>query len=491
MKISIKTKLVLIFAFLILVLLISSILLSKVYLGKYYILRNKQELIKLSKEIGNDLKKNRQEIKKEMQEKYNVKVETLRLNQVKKIEEKYKENERRDRRNNFVRRLPKGESYLFIKDINKEDFEKLDRGETIIKTLEPFFAKNKFIILTRKLNANELIIMSKALFPINQSAKIASSFFVISSLFTLIVGMILIIILSPKITKPILKLNKIAQKMTKFDFSQKSDIKSGDEIEELGNDINLLSFELERKINELSFANEKLKEDIEKEREIEIKRKEFISNISHELKTPIAIIGGYAEGLKDNVIEDEESKLFYAETIMDETKNMTRLVKELLELSKLDSEGEKLKIEKFDIIEMASEMVEKYTYVVDKTGIRFKIENENEKIYLKADRDKIKKVLNNYISNAIKNVNENGEIKIRVKKEKEIIRVEVENTGSFIPEDKFEDIWIPFYKMDTSRNREKGGTGLGLAIVKSIIVKHKGKVGIRNIDNGIKFWFEI
>ena len=491
MKISIKKKLILIFISLILILVGSSIVISKIYLGKYYILKNEQALEKVSKNIEKNLKYNKKELKKQMQEKYNIKLEIIKLNQIKKIEKNILEDNKKRRMDNFLKRLPKREIYLFLKEITKEEFEKLDNGKEIIKILEPNFAKNKFIILTRKLNENELLILSKALFPINQSVKIASDFFAMSSIFTIIIGTLLIIIFSSKITNPILKLNKITKKMTKFDFTEKSDIKSGDEIGELGKNINKLSFELEQKITELSLANRELKADIEKERQIEIKRKEFISNISHELKTPISIIGGYAEGLKDNVVDDEAGKIFYAETIIDETRTMGNLVKELLEFSKLDSDGEKLNIERFEIGPLIKEIVDKYKYLEEKMKIQFEINANKEKIWMEADQDKIKKVLNNYISNAIKNVNENGEIKIFIIQGNNKIRIEVENTGSFIPENKFKEIWTPFYKMDTSRNREKGGTGLGLAIVKSIIEKHKGRVGIENLKGKISFWFEL
>ena len=228
---------------------------------------------------------------------------------------------------------------------------------------------------------------------------------------------------------------------------------------------------------------------------VETLRTDFIANVSHELKTPIALIEGYSEGLLENVNSDEESRKFYAEVILDEANKMDKLVKRLLELMKLEYEDRKFNDTKFDIVELINEVIRNSQVMLKEHKIEVEF-NQDTPVYVFADDFYIEQVITNYFTNAIKNNTEVGgqkRIKISIKKGKEPgkMRVTVFNTGKKIDEENLNRIWTRFYKVDESRNRSKGGTGIGLALVKAIMTKYKSQYGVTNKKDGVEFYFEI
>ena len=224
-------------------------------------------------------------------------------------------------------------------------------------------------------------------------------------------------------------------------------------------------------------------------------RKSFISDVSHELKTPIALIQGYSEGLLENVNTDEESRRFYAEVILDETNKMDRLVKQLLELMKLEYGKRNFNDKEFNIVEAEAEVIRKSKVMLEEKDVQVQID-ENEEINVMADDFYIEQVITNYITNAIKHVKEvDGEkyIKIenRVNREKGKVRITVFNTGDNIKEEHLTKIWNRFYKVDESRNRDDGGTGIGLSFVKAIMMNYGNSYGVINRENGVEFYFDL
>ena len=302
--------------------------------------------------------------------------------------------------------------------------------------------------------------------------------------------------MSKKFTAPILQLNDIANKMAKLDFSKKyQTTDTEDEINELGCSINTMSDKLEITIKQLRENNIELEKDIEEKSKIDEMRKQFISDVSHELKTPIALIQGYAEGLVEDVNTDEESRKYYAEVILDESNKMDKLVKQLLELMKLEYENRDFNNQKFNIVELIAEVIRKYKVMAEEKQIDI-IFSEKEAVYVYADEFYIEEVLTNYFTNAIKHceeVNGQKQIEINLQKVEENgkIRISVLNTGKNIPEKDLERVWGRFYKVDSSRNREDGGTGIGLAIVKAIMNNYQNKYGVINKENGVMFYFEL
>ena len=252
----------------------------------------------------------------------------------------------------------------------------------------------------------------------------------------------------------------------------------------------MLSEQLETKISELKSANNELKGDIEKKERIDEMRKEFLSNVSHELKTPIALIQGYAEGLKDNISEDQESREFYCDVIIDEAAKMNHMVKKLLTLNQIEFGNGQVEFERFDITALLRS-------VLNATNIMFRQKEvtldfpEYDPVYVWGDEYRIEEVITNYISNALNHVEQAGRISVRLKLLEGRVRVSVFNTGQPIPEEDIDLIWEKFYKVDKARTREYGGNGIGLSIVKAIMNSINQACGVKNWENGVEFWFEL
>lgn len=315
-------------------------------------------------------------------------------------------------------------------------------------------------------------------------------------LLTAIFGSIVVFFIVRSYTKPIEELEKVAQNIAKLDFSQKYRVRgTGDEIDNLGISINKLSQEFEDTLKKMRKVNNDLEKDIENKSKIDEMRKQFISDVSHELKTPISLIQGYAEGLVENVNTDEENKNFYAEVILDEANKMDKLVKRLLELIKLEYEDKDFNDNNFDISELIGEVIRISKVKLDEENIEV-IFDEQDPVYVFADDFYIEQVVTNYFTNAMKNVSEvNGKkqiiINIEKSEERGKVRISVFNTGKHIPEDYIDRIWNRFYKIDESRDRSKGGTGIGLSIVKAIMSKYDNKYGVQNVKDGVEFYFEL
>lgn len=378
---------------------------------------------------------------------------------------------------------------------NKSDIMYSKDGNSIRKI------KNKvngitYVLMEATLdNGNNLYIRLPTT-PIQDSVNISNSSIYAIGLATIILGGIAIVFITERFTKPIEELNDIANEMSNLNFKRKYRIHdTQDEIDELGKSINTLSDKLEDTIHQLKLSNAELEKDIENKSKIDEMRKQFISDVSHELKTPIALIQGYAEGLVDGVITDEENKKFYQEVILDEANKMDKLVKRLLELMKLEYEDRKFNDTKFDIVELIHEVIKNSKVVIEEKNIEIEFK-ETVPTYVFADDFYIEQVVTNYFTNALKNVLEIGgkkKIKISIKQAKDDskLRISVYNTGNKIDEENLNRIWTRFYKVDESRDRSKGGTGIGLALVKAIMTKYNSAYGVINKKDGVEFFFEI
>lgn len=365
--------------------------------------------------------------------------------------------------------------------------EDLPAGGSLVEVIIDPRLKTEFLTLAARLYNGEFLILSSPVAAINESTAIANRFFMFTGLLTVLLGGVAVFFLARRFTKPILELNEIARQMSKLDFSRKYQVQSEDEIGQLGSNINSLSDQLDKAISELTEANARLQEDIERERRIDRMRKEFISNVSHELKTPIALIQGYAEGLKLNISENQADRDFYCDVIMDETGKMNRLVRDLLDLSQIESGYFKLERTDFDISSLIDHVLEKFRPLLQDKGIKVeKLEN----VVVNGDIGRIEQILVNYLNNAINHVDENKTIKITVSERQGKVRVAVFNSGRPIPEAALEKIWTSFYKVDKARTRAYGGTGLGLSVVRAIQELHNNAFGVENKAGGVVFWFE-
>ncbi len=391
-----------------------------------------------------------------------------------------------------------------LKDRDQSLENKLGKSTDVIYTSDKMIIKKSsdrknglnFILMSAMLDNGYYLYIRTPITSIKESVKISNNFLYLIGGFAILMGAIVVMFISKKFTEPILELNNIAQKMSRLDFSHKYRIKDADdEINNLGKSINIMSDKLERTIRQLKITNIELEKDIEEKSKIDEMRKQFISDVSHELKTPIALIQGYSEGLLENVNNDEESRKFYAEVILDESNKMDKLVKQLLELMKLEYGKREFNNEKFDIVELIKEVVRRSQVMADEKKIKVEIQSK-EPIYVYADEFYIEQVVTNYFTNAVKHAEEiNGEksiiIQTKANIEKNKVRISVYNTGNNIDEENLNRIWKRFYKVDASRNREDGGTGIGLSIVKAIMNNYGNDYGVINRENGVEFYFDL
>lgn len=348
----------------------------------------------------------------------------------------------------------------------------------------------RFLNLAARLHNGDYLWLGTPLAEIQDSAAIANRFALLTGLLSIIVGGIMIFFFARKFTQPILELNQMAQDMARLEFSGKYRGDNRDEIGELGQSINSLSEQLGRSITELREANSHLEQENEHRRKIDEMRKEFISNVSHELKTPLALVQGYAEGLELNIAGDEKEKDYYCHVIRDETEKMDRLVRTLLDLSEIDSGYYRLEKERLDLAEMMGRVLGKYKLMLGEKGINLEY-RAAEGAFVFADATRIEQVINNFLSNAMEHMDEGKRLKITVEKREASVRLAVFNSGLPIPEDALEQIWGSFFKVDKARTRSYGGTGLGLSIVRAIIDLHQGSYGVQNFSDGVEFWVEL
>ena len=353
-----------------------------------------------------------------------------------------------------------------------------------------------YILLSATLDNGYLLYVRLPITLIQESVRISNNFLYLMAAFAILIAAVIVTYVSKRFTEPIMELDKIARKMSNLDFSHKYKITSaGDEINNLGKSINVMSDKLEKTIKQLRSTNIELERDIEEKSKIDEMRKSFISDVSHELKTPIALIQGYSEGLLENVNSDEESRKFYAEVILDETNKMDKLVKQLLELMKLEYGKREFDNTKFNIVELEREVVRKSQVMLEEKQVEVQFKTPDE-INVLADDFYIEQVITNYLTNAIKHVKEvNGKKYIQIENvinvEKNKVRIKVFNTGDIIEEEQLTRIWNRFYKIDQSRNRNDGGTGIGLSFVKAIMNNYGNSYGVINHDNGVEFYIEL
>ena len=299
----------------------------------------------------------------------------------------------------------------------------------------------------------------------------------------LAVGIIAAFVVSTYITRPIKQLSNIAEKMSEMDFNARYEGSDKGEIGLLGKSMNNMSEKLEQNIAELKKANLELKKDIDKKEKLEIMRTDFLSNVSHELKTPIALIQGYAEGLKEGITDDPESMEFYCDVIMDEANKMNTMVKRLLTLNQIEFGNDEPEMERFDINELIASVADANAIRAGQKNMSIVFDNRNEHNFVWADEYKTEEVLTNYISNALNHCDGKRAIEVRTEKSENggTITVTVYNSGKNIADEDLERIWEKFYKTDKARTREYGGNGIGLSIVKAIMDSMGQEYGVRNV----------
>jgi two-component system sensor histidine kinase VanS len=319
------------------------------------------------------------------------------------------------------------------------------------------------------------------------SAAIASQFVIILAFICLALSLLWILFYTRRFSRPITEMNEIAKDMADLKFDRKVRSSGSDEIGQLAVSINELSEKLDTTLGDLRQANAQLRDEIELERQIDTMRKTFIANVSHELKTPISIIQGYAEGLKLGVSDNPGE---YCDVIMEESGRMNRMVYSLLELSQYESGQMKIQKERFDLGDMVFSLCRKMQKRAAESDAELRFETDRPVMVL-ADADRVEQVVSNYLNNALSHVAKGGRITVSIHPRPDAVRVEVYNTGAQIPEEEIGALWQSFYRGDRSRKREESRFGLGLSIVRSIMELHGRPYGVYNMADGVCFWFEL
>ena len=360
----------------------------------------------------------------------------------------------------------------------------------VIQQVRDRFAGMEYVESWGQLKNGCYFLIRTPLESIRESVSISNSFYLYVGITIIAISGILIWIITKKITKPISELTLLSTKMSELDFDAKYQSHSGNEIDELGENFNRMSEQLEKTISELKSANNELQKDIENKERIDQMRQEFLNNVSHELKTPIALVQGYAEGLKENISDDPESREFYCDVIMDEASKMNKLVKNLLTLNQLESGRDEVTMERFDIVSLIRGVLQSMDIMIQQKEAKVSFEADNP-VYVWADEFKIEEVVTNYTSNALNHLDGAKEIEIRIIPEEDRVKITVFNTGTPIPEEDVPKLWNKFFKVDKARTREYGGSGIGLSIVKAIMEGLHQEYGVQNYDNGVEFWFTL
>ncbi len=365
-------------------------------------------------------------------------------------------------------------------------------SDYVLERLEDSRMDAEYLVLIGTLTDGSRIFMKTALQSISESAAISNRFSVMTGVIAIVICAVLSLFLANVLANPMQQLNRLSRRMAKLDFNARYDERHGGiaEIDELGHHMNELSDTLEETITQLKKANNELQQDIAKKEEIDEMRKDFLSNVTHELKTPLALIQGYAEGLRDGINDDPESQQFYCDVIVDEAGKMNQMIRKLLTLNQLEFGNDVPEMDRFDLMELIQGVINASSLLIATEKITLEFANDGP-VYVWGDEFKVEEVMTNYLSNAIHYCLGEKIIRITLEEQDGVLRTSVFNTGNPIPEEDIDKVWIKFFKVDKARTREYGGSGIGLSIVKAIMDSMHQQCGVVNHEDGVEFWMTL
>lgn len=350
--------------------------------------------------------------------------------------------------------------------------------------------RQAMIALLYQLSNGEVLLVSMPFEVVNRSADIAIEFNTIIAIILVLIGMIFVYFMAKSMTKPIIKLSQMTKKMAQLDFSEKFQDKSPGEIGDLGMHINIMSDQLEKTLSSLKKSNEQLIVDLQEKDKIVQMRKAFIGNVSHELKTPIALILSYVEGLKDNHQLTEAEKIQYLDVLTKESYHMDHLVKDLINLTELEYDATSLQVESMDFSALVDEILDRYLLWIKEKKLTIVLKKDDI-LMIRADKRRMDQCLVNLIINALDHVKEDGVLEMKASIQNNMLICRIFNSGSRIDEGHESDLFHRFYKGDIKHEKKLGGSGIGLSIVAAVVEKHQGRYGAYNRDVGVEFWFEV
>ncbi len=369
----------------------------------------------------------------------------------------------------------------------------LEDGTFVITNATPPLANTggRWLTLQARTSDGLNLLLWVSLSEAQSSTAITNRFLLWSALVALLVGGLAALLLSRSLTRPMRKLSTMARRMTQLDFSDRYVGYGQDELTELGKNLNTVSLALETNLSELKTANLRLQGDMALQAQQNEARTRFIRNVSHELKTPLALIQTYAEALHENAVDDPESRDYYCGVIEDEAQKLTQMLSTLTTLMQLESGNEELVIGRFDIKALFERLLTRFAPLIEE---RQAVATPLPEAPCQAwgDAELIENVAINYLTNALNHVTPGGEIRVTWETTpQDTVRIAVFNTGEIIPEEDLPHLWESFYKVDKARTRAYGGTGIGLSVVAAIMKAHAMPYGVENTEAGVRFFFEL
>ncbi len=370
----------------------------------------------------------------------------------------------------YVAQMPGRNISIDISDIAKSISE--TDNKKISYTLDIDRLKTQIYVYGKVIpDTNYCYIILMSIDPIDATSTVITSQLIYITIISLVISTVIALFMSRKISRPIMKMNETAKKLEKGDYNIVFEKCGYKELDELANTLNSATTSLER-TDEV--------------------RRELIANVSHDLKTPLTMIKAYSEMIRDLSGENKEKREEHLKVIIDETDRLTRLVNDMMDLSKIESGKISIVKEKFDFSQVATSLIDRIilSNIDTEHTIKYMIPND---LYVLADRTKIEQVLYNLIINAIKHSGE-GKIKIniRVTATQKRVKVEVIDNGVGISKEDLKHIWDRYYKASESFTRNVQGSGLGLSIVKNILIKHNSDFGVESeLGKGSTFWFDM
>lgn len=333
-----------------------------------------------------------------------------------------------------------------------------------------------------------IIEISYSLQVLGEMLSVFTNYYIFIFMILAILVLFFAIWLTEHITKPLLHMKRVTANIANINFSEKCKVTSDDELEELATNINVMSDNLNKTLTQLKEANERLQDDIAREREFEQMRSNFFATISHELKTPLTIIKGIATRVKSKPMSQDDVKV-QLESIVEEVDRMTMMVQDTLNYMKMENPEDVLEYSSFNFKMLIEHLNKKVEHLMGEKCLHIHLDLDD--VYVEADSEQIMTAVTNLYSNAIRYTPDGDHIYVTLKRQDDKVKFEIENTGIFIPEAEIDRIWEPFYRLEKSRNRDSGGTGLGLLITSKILQMHHSKYGVMNTNRGVKFYFDL
>lgn len=372
--------------------------------------------------------------------------------------------------------------------LRNADLERVEKQGSAFVNVSSKQRGEEFLCLVGRLEKDGDYMVARIPFTyLEQNTNFNMVFLLISGGITLVFCTILAFLISRHFTRPLIAMGGMANAMAELDFSKKYEGTAKDEIGQLGQSINRLSEHLEQAIDDLRQSNDQLACEIREKEKIDEMRREFIINVSHELKTPIALIQGYAEGLREGIAETPEDREYYCTTITDEAARMNKMVMQLLSLSKLELGREQPALTDLELDELLADAVSKTALLADAKELT--VQRMPSGLTIRSDFGLLEQVVGNYLTNAIRYTPAGGHIRLSAERGADGVTIWVMNEGEGVPEAELPLIWEKFYRTDKARSRESGGTGVGLSIVKATAELLGGACGACNVPGGMEFWF--